>query len=393
MEKLHNFWGRYWKFILIAIGVGLLSYILLFRQLGSLPAAYSQTEVMSRANATSLHTILHNPVDAPYELLVWLGLKLGHESLYVTRVAAAIIAIGIAILFYWVALHWYSRRVSLLATIAFVTSGGFLHFGRLGSGMILQMAPLVLISTVILFRRVLRERLVAYLLASLLVISLYIPGMFWFELIGLVLLWKHIRPLLQKLGTLHSVLISILSLLLIAPLVWASVKDTTVLLQLLALPNSIPHIQDIWQNLHKLGGAIFYRGYYSPEYWLYGAPLFNIIEIVLLLAGLYTIVQKPRLRGNYYVLGGMAMSTILILIGGGASIAMLMPLFYLVIAAGIYYLLDQWLVVFPRNPLARGFGVAIMCVVIGFSAYYHLHAYYVAWPKAPETEQVYNIAG
>lgn len=391
MEKLRDFWGRYWKFILIAVGVGILSYVLLFRQLGSLPAAYSHTEVVSRSHASSLREIFNNPVEAPYELLVWAGLKLGHHSLYVTRIAAASLAIGIAILFYWVALHWYSRRVALLGTVAFVTSGAYLHFGRFGSGMILQMAPLVLISSVILFRRTTHERLVAYILTPLLVACLYIPGMFWFELIGFVLLRKRIRTLLQKLGPLHTVLVAVLGLVLLAPLVWASVKDTNVILQVLALPSAIPSVQDIWQQLRELGSALFYRGHYSPEYWLYGAPLFNIIEIVLLLAGAYIIVQKPRLRGNYYILGTLATGIVLILLGGGASIAMLIPLLYLVITGGIYYLLDQWLVVFPRNPLARGFGVVIMCMVIGFSAYYHLHAYYVAWPKAPETKQVYRI--
>lgn len=391
MDKLKTFFQRHWRLLLIATGIAILAYILLFRQLGGLTGAYSNAELVSQTHASSLRTIFHNPVNAPYELLVWMGLKLGHHSLLTTRVAASIIAIGVAILFYWVALHWYSKRVALLATILFVGSSGFLHIGRYGTALILQMTTLLLIACVLLYHRASSERLATYFITILLALCLYVPGIFWFELLGLILMRRHVRRLVRQLGKLHSILVITLGLVIVAPLIWGSIQSTATLRELLALPSSVPTPAVLWENAKSLGQAIFYHGYYSPDFWLYGAPLLNVAETILALAGIFVLIQPPRLRGNYYVIGAIAASIALILLGGGATIAMLIPLIYLLIAGGIYYLLDQWLTIFPRNPIARDAGVGLICIMVSLSTYYHLQAYYIAWPQAPETKQVYII--
>ena len=392
MEKLSNLFTRYWKPLIIVSGIALLAYILLFRQIGGLTGGnYSVGEQVSQVHANSLRTIYNDPVNAPYKLLVWTGLKLGHHSLLITRIAASVIAIGVAVLFYWVAVHWYSKRVALLSSIIFIGSSGFLHIGRYGSALILQMASVVLISCVLLYRRAKHERIATYFLVGLLMACLYIPGMFWFELFGLILLRKKIWQLSGRLGILHSLALAALSIGLLIPVVWASVHSTSSLRELLALPASIPTFSQIFENAKQLGGSLIYRGYYSPEYWLYGAPLLNVIDITLFITGIFVVLHRPMLRGNYYVLGALLVSVVLILLGGGATIAMIVPLLYLIIAGGIYYLLDQWLTVFPRNPVARAIGIAIICIIAGFSAFYHVRAYYVAWPQAPETKQVYTI--
>ncbi len=391
MDKPQNFFQQHWRLLLLATGIALLAYILLFRQLGGLTHAYSAHELTSQSQAQSLHTIATNPVNAPYKVLVWIGLKLGHHSLLITRISAAIIAMGMAVLFYWVAVHWYSKRVALLSSILFVGSSGFLHIGRYGTALILQMATLLLIASVLLYRRARRETPTAYFIVVLLALCLYIPGIFWFELFGLVLLYKHIWRLFRRLGRLHSTAILLIGIGLVAPMVWASVQNLAALREILALPSQAPTLATIWEHGRQLAEAIVYRGYYSPEFWLYGAPLLNIAEITLFLAGIFVVVQPPRLRGNYYIAGAILLSILLNLLGGGATIVMLIPLIYLVIAGGIYYLLDQWMTIFPRNPIAQGLGVGLVCIVAGFSAYYHMQAYYVAWPQAPETKQVYTI--
>lgn len=377
--------------MLIALGVALLAYILLFRQLGGLTGTYSPQELASQTHAKSLRAIYNNPVNAPYELLVWTGLKLGHHSLLITRIAASTIAVGVAVLFYWVAVHWYSKRVALLSSILFIGSSSFLHTGRYGTALILQMATLLLIACVLLYRRAQREIPVTYFVVVLLALCLYIPGIFWFELFGLTLLHRRIWRVFRQMGGLHSIAILVLGVGLTVPILWASINNLTALREVLALPNYMPTLSAIWEHGKALAGALVYRGYYSPEFWLYGAPLLNIVEITLFLAGSFVLVRPPRLRGNYYISGAILLSVLLIIIGGGATIAMLVPLIYLVIAGGIYYLLDQWLTIFPRNPIAQGMGIALICIVASFSAYYHLQAYYVAWPHAPETRQVYTI--
>ncbi len=391
MNKQQNFLQRHWRLLLLATGIAVLAYILLFRQLGGLTHAYSTHELASQTQASSLHAIMANPVNAPYDLMVCTGLQLGHHSLLITRIAAAVIAIGMAVLFYWVALHWYSRRIALLSSILFVGSSGFLHIGRYGTALILQMATLVLIATVLLHRRAKNETMTAYFIVAILAVCLYVPGIFWFELLGLVLLHRHIWRLFRRLGGLHASLVVLLGLGLIAPIILAGSQHLFVFRQILALPEHIPTATTLWEHARQLGGAIVYRGYYPPEFWLYGAPLLNITEIILFLAGIFVVLKPPYLRGNYYLAGAVVLSIILNLLGGSATIVMLIPLIYLVIAGGIYYLLDQWMTIFPRNPIAQTIGVGLVCIVAGFSVYYHTQAYYIAWPQAPETRQVYTI--
>ncbi len=391
MNKQQNFLQRYWRLILLATGIAVLAYFLLFRQLGGLTHAYSSPELASQAQASSLRTIVTNPVNAPYSLLVWIGLRLGHHSLLITRIAAAVVAIGMAVLFYWVALHWYSKRVALVSSVLFVSSSSFLHIGRYGTALILQMATLVLIATVLLHRRAQNETLTAYIIVAILALCLYVPGIFWFELLGLVLLHRHIWRLFRRLGRLHSTLIVLLGLGLVVPIVLAGSQHLSVFQQVLALPEHLPTIRTVWQHARQLGEAIVYRGYYSPDFWLFGAPLLNIAEIVLFLTGIFVVARPPHLRGNYYLAGAVLLSVILNLLGGNATIVMLIPLIYLVVAAGIYYLLDQWMTIFPRNPIAQALGVGLICIVASFSVYYHIQAYYIAWPQAPETKQVYTI--
>jgi hypothetical protein len=392
MNKTRNFITRYWRLLAIVSGIALLAYILLFRQLIVLTGGYySLGGQASQIQSSGLRTILNNPVNAPYKLLVWVTIKLGHHGLINTRIAASLIAIGIAVLFYWVAVHWYSKRIAVLSSIMFVSSSGFLHFGRYGSALILQMATVLLISCVLLYRRAKNETVATYLLVGLLTLCLYIPGMFWFEIFGLVLLYKQIWRHVKRLGLSHSIVLITLNLGMLIPVVWASLHNIGSLRELLALPTSFPSLSQIAENAKQLGEALFYRGYYSSEYWLYGAPLLNIIEIALLIIGLVVASRRPLLRGNYYVLGALLISIILVLLGGTATIAMLVPLLYLIIAGGIFYILDQWLTIFPKNPIARAIGIALICIMAVFSAFYHTRAYYIAWPKAPETKQVYTI--
>lgn len=391
MEKLLNFLSTHWRLLLTALGLALITYILLFRGISTLTGNYAAPEVNARNQSISVKTIYNHPVNAPHEALVWVGIKLGHNGIAVTRVASAIIATVAAILFYWVAIHWYSKRVALVSTILFVSSSGFLHFGRYGDAQILQMATLVLISCVFLFRRARQEKLAAYGIVAVLAACLYIPVIVWFELIGLVLMRHRILYLFRKLGQLHTSLLILFGTLLTLPLLIRFIIEPESLRVILGLPSSIPAPALLLDNFMHLCSSIVYKGYWPTEYWMYGAPLLNAAESILLIAGLIMLVRRPILRGNYYLIGTLVTSTVLITLGGSATIALLVPLIYLTIAGGIYYLLNEWLKVFPKNPIARYTGMTLLMALAVFSVLYHFRAYYTAWPNAPETKSVYTI--
>jgi hypothetical protein len=81
---------------------------------------------------------------------------------------------------------------------------------------------------------------------------------------------------------------------------------------------------------------------------------------------------------------------VLVGMGGPVGLSVLVPLAFVVAAAGIAYLLHEWLKVFPRNPLARGFGVALVTVAVLVSCVYNLRAYFVAWPAVDTTQTIFR---
>lgn len=393
METILNVWSRYWRLVVAGLVVIVFAYIFLFRGLSTLTGGlYSQTELVSQQQSASLSAIYQDPINAPYKLLVWAGLGLGDHNILSTRVAAALLAGCMGLLFYWVVLHWYSRRISFISTALFITSSGFLHTGRYGTGLVLQMATLVLICCVFFYQQARRETLATYLLVAVFAACLYIPGMAWFALLGIIIMRKRLGQMFKRLGRLHTGIICALGGLLMFPLVWASVQNPAILRDTLGLPATMPMPAQLLDNAIHLVSSIVYRGYWPNEYWLYGAPLLNASEVILFIAGLLLLVQKPILRSNHFLIGALPLAAVLIILDGTTTIALMTPLIYLTIAGGIFYLLDQWLAVFPRNPIARATGMTFMGLLAVFSVLYHANAYYTAWPHAAEMKATYSVA-
>jgi hypothetical protein len=67
-----------------------------------------------------------------------------------------------------------------------------------------------------------------------------------------------------------------------------------------------------------------------------------------------------------------------------------MPIIYLVVAAGIAHLLNQWFSVFPRNPIARTIGWSLIGIVLVLVCSFHLVHYFVGWPQASATHEVFT---
>ena len=87
----------------------------------------------------------------------------------------------------------------------------------------------------------------------------------------------------------------------------------------------------------------------------------------------------------------LIVGSILVSLGGAVSISILMPFIYVLVAAGIGLLLDRWQKVFPRNVIAQAVGVGLVSLAVIAVSWYGLRHYFVAWPNAPATKQVFTI--
>jgi hypothetical protein len=93
--------------------------------------------------------------------------------------------------------------------------------------------------------------------------------------------------------------------------------------------------------------------------------------------------QRTHLLFAYVIFGA-----ILVGFGGPVTMSILLPIVYLIATAGTAYTLHFWLRLFPRNPVARSFGIGLMGCLVMLAAFYNLKLYYQVWPHNPDTQAI-----
>jgi hypothetical protein len=371
--------------------VALLSYILFFHNLAHFLPGYAPREIHTYETASSWQAIADDPLNAPYKIVLYGVLLLGHHSLLATRVVAAAFAVGASLLFFMVARGWFSYRVALLSTIMFASSAGFLHVARLGSALVLQMGLLLLLATAVWWRQKGEPgKLKMVLTLAALAALWYVPGMIWFELLALIILHRRLRLTIARADWGLRAMGAALFLVLVAPLIRAFILSPHSLLTFAGLPQ---HFAPPLETLQHIGNSLLSVGLHSngaSSLWLAHLPLLNVTEIALLLLGIYAFTRRLALSRAVYLLAATIVSLILIGLDGPVDISSLVPLLYLVIAGGLYELLRRWMSVFPRNPFARFAGVFFILVALFFSVLYQYRVYFVAWPHNSVTQQTFT---
>lgn len=392
METIKQIFFQVWRTALIALSLGLVAYWLYFGRLGSLVPGYSSEELTTYAQAADWHHIAANPVNAPYTVVVWLFTAVLHHNALVTRMVAAGFAVLIALLFYGIIRQWYSFRIAFLGTLLFATSSGFLHFARLGTGQILQMSALAFIAFLVWYQHERRyHKFVGYGLAAVLALLWYVPGMVWFELLGLIVLSGRARIRWRHTPTKHMFGWAAVFLVVLLPLGAAGVENHRLLLTIGGLPQNLHTMPHIFANLRAAIVSVSVHSGSRPLLTLSRAPLLTAAELALGILGVYGYWYHDRSARALMLTGFAVISLALMSLGGGVGIASLIPLLYLFIIHGLRHLLGRWLVVFPRNPIAKFTGIAAVCAMLFFSVLYQVRTYFVAWPHSTATLETFNL--
>lgn len=393
MKKVRDFIRNHWRHIGVGVVVVLVCYFLIFFNASSLAPGFSSTEVSSLKSSSSLDQILRDPLNVLYKLAVFIPLKLGSNGIQLTRLVAGVIATASIGLFYFITYSLFNQRTALFSSILFATSSGFLHSSHLGTPLILQIFGIVTLLALLPMYLISKNKMVAlYVIGIALAVTLYIPGMFWFIVIGAAVLNKRIVAAFRTLSLKHRVIIGTLFLLVISPLVWAGFKNPSIALNALALSDTLPTWSTIGERALRLGKSVVWSGQGPAEIMLVGAPLFTVVELGLLFIGLSLQLKRPRLKSNYFVLGATLFAILLILFGGELNYVTLTPIFSLLMAGGLFYLNKQWNKVFPVNPVAHIAGTVLACVLIMAPVLYHTRAFFVAWPHSIATHNAFSKA-
>lgn len=390
MNNVRQLYFRTWRGVVLGLSLVLAAYFLYFHRLNTLLPGYSAPEVHAFDTARDWHHLAANPINLPYSLLVWLSAAVLHRGILVNRLLAVTIGLVIALLFFVIVRAWCTYRTALLATLLFVTSSGLLHFARLGTADVLQMSVLALLGVAQWYRAHRTYRvLLGYLLVFLLVLLWYVPGMIWFELLGLIPLRHTIMGQVRRIKTYHLVGLAALFLATLTPLVLAAAHKPRLLLVVVGLPSHLGALTDTGNRLWHLVAALIFGHSGNPLLWVGHAPLLSAVEAVLALLGMVYIAREGLMR-RLFLFGSLGVGLVLAALGGAVTFACLVPILYLFVAIGLDNLLKRWMAVFPRNPVARATGVVAVCIALGFSILYQVRSYYVAWPHTPATRAVFD---
>lgn len=389
MKRIKNWLVPDWyQMILGMVGLFFIGLLLWF-QLGTLVPGLSESELAQTQAATSLHDLRTNPLNLPYKILQ-LGLHKLDLPTPAVRLASTIVGVVVVGCFFYVLRSWYSRRVATLGTFLFASSAWFLHTARLGIEGIMYALPIALVAATIWLQRTRGGALP--LLTGLLVAAtlLYIPGMIWLIIPLAIWQFSNLTRFLMSHNPFVITLLVLLGLSIVAPLVFAFYQQPVLLKAYFGLPETLPAPLEIAKNLAKTPLMIVFRGPDTAEAWLGRMPLLSWFSITMLVVGCYAIWRKRVLDRAKFIAYVLAVGTILVALEGPVTMSVLMPFIYLIVAAGIALMLQQWFTVFPKNPVARTFGPTLMSIAVVMAAYYNINHYFIAWPNTPETKAAFS---
>jgi len=380
----------HWRPIAGVIVLGGVALFLLFWRLGGLVPAYSTNEFNTYNQALSFHALLDNPTNMPYSLLVHAAAWLHPHSILVSRIVSASLAFLVLALFYWLIQHWHGHRIAWMASMLFATSTRFLHTARLGTAQILLFGlfGLIVYGVWLKGRSKLRFAVPVSLFVACLLV--YIPGMIWFVVAGLIWQWRAIADKIWKTPVWITLPVVLPALALLFPLGWSIVKTPKLAMTFLGLPQHFPHLGDLWHNLYNIPLSLFYT--HSTITSDLGTPALLTLDsfaIIMFIFGCYLYIRRLKMvRANFLIaIFGIGIALITL---GTMTVNVLLPFIYVIIAAGVTYLLGQWMVVFPRNVFARSTGIVLLSFVIALCCIYNFRRYFVAWPTSPTTRTIFS---
>lgn len=376
-----------WLLVVLAVAV-----LLLYRLLPLVPYP-SAAESISKLAASNWHTIEANPLFLPYKLIQFIFIISGHDSLVYMRLVSVIFAAGAVALMYYVLRQWHTSRIALMGMFLFVSSSWFLVYARTATPTIMYVSLIAVLAYGAWARRTKRAT-VALLLGAIIAASLiYIPGLIWFVLGAAFWQRKQIGNY-AKSAAKSVPFAALLFVVLLVPLVIALAQHPDLIKPLIGLPATISSRLPVefFRNILHSGDQLLLHGPVDASAGVVGIALLDVFIITMALLGVYAYIfrrklDRAKMLGAILIIGG-----VLVCLGGQVNLLVVMPIIYIVAAAGIAFLLQQWLTVFPRNPLARSIGVVLIVMLVAVTSLYHIKRYFIVWPRTVETHQIFKAS-
>lgn len=373
---------------IIVVSVLLLGLIYLIN-INSVPPTENNAEPAAAIAVDSGKSLINDITFAPQRALDYALFKLAGDQVIFYRIVSAIVAFAAVGAFFFLIKHWISLRVAALSTALFASSSWVIHDARWAQpeAILLLALPLILLAGTMQKIKEYDPLLPLTSLAAALM--LYIPGFWAFFLAGVIVVFRDLLDAWQELSTKARALWAGVFVLALLPLV-AGLTRPGILKSWLGVPENVS-LPAFLENIRQLPGQLFINGIPESILWLPGTPILDAVTAVFFALGAaYTIRDSRYPIRRYVLIAAGALAVILIGFIGPVYISLLLPLVYVFVAFGVAFLLEQWFHIFPKNPMARSFGLIIVSTLVFLTCSYHIFRYHHAWPRSPETSEVFK---
>lgn len=390
MKKVWNVVVEMWRPALLAL-VGLFAIVFVMGwQLASLTPGLSEPEVTTYRTADALPDIINNSVNAPYKATVYVVTRILNSSLGL-RITGAVLGVISVVLFFLFARKLLYGPYAIGATLLFGTSTLLLSTARLATPDIMFMAVLALAGVGYLLRFGSNHTL-SWIIATIVVsLSLYVPGMVVFILIGGIWQFRYVRRSFEELRPIYISACAALLSLLLAPMVISLIREPVLWREFLGLPSQFATPLEMAKQAASALGSLFVLSPQNPIRWIGRQAALDVFATAMFIFGLMTLFRNYRLDRLWAFVGIFVLAIVFTGVTGRAeAIIMLLPFVYLTAGMGMQRLMSDWLGVFPRNPIARTAGSLLMVAAVLIASNFQLQRYFVAWPNNVQTKAAFN---
>lgn len=377
----------------IVVGFFLLAafvFCFYFWRLGTLTSGLGPAEVAAGKSSLSLHSIANNPVYAPHKILQWGVQKIfGHGALAL-RSVSAVLAVLFLFCFFELVKGWFGKMIGFFGTLLLGATPWFVLLARSAGPEISLLAPIAFLASYYwIMRSSSGAAWLALLVSSALVI--YLPGGLLLILLGAIFAKKNIQNVAKGLGLGRNILLTLSLLIILAPIVYAGLKNPASLKPLLLIPADWPSALVGVKTMAWDVLALVWRTPVHADFLLGRLPMFNGAQIALAIFGGFALLKLAR--SKLYVLSGIVVFGVLAAAVNRnlALLSIVLPAIATCVAAGLRYLYVQWRTVFPKNPLPKYLAMTLIGSLVAMHVIYGLRYALIAWPNSAATRSTYVL--
>ena len=370
----------YGAIVLLLIG------LLLFSGL-YVPGGLSDQELNSTVKSASLD--ITNPssltvTNLPYSLLQQAGFHIFGVSNFTIKLPSLIFAFVTSIGAVLLLRRWFKSNIAVLATTIMITTGQFLFVAQSGAAGITYIAWsvwLLLAATMITGSQRHRRfwKVVFFIIAGL---SLYTPLSLYLLLAiaSAALLHPHVRYVIRRMSMPHLTILSLLTIIIAAPLIYLITLRPALGPELLGLPTSWP--PNLLENALTLSQQ--YLNFITPASGTLMTPVFGLGSIILIGLGGWQLFKTRYTARSYTVTAWTVLLLPILLINPNYTSVTFVP-FLLLLASGLEYLLKSWYGLFPKNPYARIVGLIPLVILVAGLVFSGVGRYMYGYHYDPKT--------